>query len=66
MNDWRVPLTDIAVTEDDVEAVLECLREGWLTMGPRTRTFEQELAQRIGTPHAVTVSSGTEIGRAHV
>ncbi len=59
MNDWRVPLTDIAVTEDDVEAVLECLREGWLTMGPRTRTFEQELAQRIGTPHAVTVSSGT-------
>ncbi|HEY7831470.1 MAG TPA: DegT/DnrJ/EryC1/StrS family aminotransferase [Solirubrobacteraceae bacterium] len=59
MNDWRVPLTDIAVTEEDVEAVLECLREGWLTMGPRTRTFEQELARRIGTPHAVTVSSGT-------
>jgi dTDP-4-amino-4,6-dideoxygalactose transaminase len=59
MNDWRVPLTDIEVTEEDVQAVLECLREGWLTMGPRTQRFEQELALGIGTPHAVTVSSGT-------
>jgi dTDP-4-amino-4,6-dideoxygalactose transaminase len=59
MNDWRVPLTDIEVSEDDVQAVLECLQEGWLTMGPRTQRFEQELAASIGTPHAVTVSSGT-------
>jgi dTDP-4-amino-4,6-dideoxygalactose transaminase len=59
MNDWRVPLTDIEVSEDDVQAVLECLHEGWLTMGPRTQRFEQELAESIGTPHAVTVSSGT-------
>lgn len=59
MSNWRVPLTDIRVSEDDVQAVLECLREGWLTMGPRTQRFEQELAQSIGTPHAVTVSSGT-------
>jgi dTDP-4-amino-4,6-dideoxygalactose transaminase len=59
MNGWRVPLTDIEVTEGDVEAVLECLRSGWLTMGPRTKIFEQELASRIGTPHALTVSSGT-------
>lgn len=59
MSDWRVPLTDIEVTEDDVQAVLECLRLGWLTMGPRTQRFEQELAASISTPHAVTVSSGT-------
>jgi len=59
MNDWRVPLTDIQVSESDVEAVLDCLREGWLTMGPRTKVFEQKLAERVGTPHALTVSSGT-------
>jgi len=59
MNDWRVPLTDIEVTEDDVEAVLDCLRSGWLTMGPRTKVFEQALADYVGTPHALTVSSGT-------
>jgi dTDP-4-amino-4,6-dideoxygalactose transaminase len=59
MTDWRVPLTDIAVPEEDVQAVLDCLESGWLTMGPRTQAFEQGLADFVGTPHAVTVSSGT-------
>jgi dTDP-4-amino-4,6-dideoxygalactose transaminase len=59
MSDWRVPLTDITVPEEDVQAVLECLESGWLTMGPRTQAFEQGLANFVGTPHAVTVSSGT-------
>jgi dTDP-4-amino-4,6-dideoxygalactose transaminase len=59
MSDWRVPLTDIAMPEQDVRAVMECLESGWLTMGPRTQSFEQALADYVGTPHAVTVSSGT-------
>lgn len=59
MSDWRVPLTDIVVTEQDVQTVIECLESGWLTMGPRTKTFEQALATFVGTPHAATVSSGT-------
>jgi dTDP-4-amino-4,6-dideoxygalactose transaminase len=59
MTDWLVPLTDIAMPEQDVQAVMECLASGWLTMGPRTKAFEQALAGYVGTPHAVTVSSGT-------
>jgi dTDP-4-amino-4,6-dideoxygalactose transaminase len=59
MSDWRVPLTEIAVPEQDVRAVLDCLESGWLTMGPRTKAFEDALADYVGTPHAVTVSSGT-------
>jgi dTDP-4-amino-4,6-dideoxygalactose transaminase len=57
--EWVVPLTDIEVPEEDVQAVLECLESGWLTMGPRTAAFEQALSELIGTPNAVTVSSGT-------
>jgi dTDP-4-amino-4,6-dideoxygalactose transaminase len=56
---WRHPLTDISVTEDDVEAVLECLQSGWLTMGPRTQAFEAAFAEHVGSAHAVAVSSGT-------
>ena len=59
MSAWQVPLTDIAMPEQDVEAVLDCLRSGWLTMGPRTKAFEEALARYVGTPHAATVSSGT-------
>jgi dTDP-4-amino-4,6-dideoxygalactose transaminase len=59
MTAWRVPLTDIAIPEQDVQAVLDCLESGWLTMGPRTKAFEEALAEYVQTPHAVTVSSGT-------
>ena len=59
MTNWQVPLTDIEVPEQDVKAVLDCLASGWLTMGPRTGAFEQALSDFVGTPHAVTVSSGT-------
>jgi dTDP-4-amino-4,6-dideoxygalactose transaminase len=59
MSEWRVPLTEIEVPEQDVQAVLDCLESGWLTMGPRTKVFEEALAAFVDTPHAVTVSSGT-------
>jgi dTDP-4-amino-4,6-dideoxygalactose transaminase len=47
------------ISEDDVEAVLDCLRSGWLTMGPRIAAFEEAFAGWVGRPHAATVSSGT-------
>jgi dTDP-4-amino-4,6-dideoxygalactose transaminase len=59
MSEWRVPLTDIAMPDEDVQAVADCLRSGWLTLGPRTQAFEGALASHVGTPHAIAVSSGT-------
>jgi dTDP-4-amino-4,6-dideoxygalactose transaminase len=52
-------VTDVTISEEDVEAVLACYRSGWLTMGPRTQRFEQEFAAATGAEHAVAVSSGT-------
>ena len=56
---WEIPLTDIRISEDDIAAVLACLEQGWLTMGPRTQAFEAAFAELHGAPHAVAVSSGT-------
>jgi dTDP-4-amino-4,6-dideoxygalactose transaminase len=56
---WLMPLTDIRMTNEDIEAVLECLRSGWLTMGPRVQAFERAFAEYVGIEHAVAVSSGT-------
>jgi dTDP-4-amino-4,6-dideoxygalactose transaminase len=56
---WAVPLTDVHMTEEDLAAVADCLRSGWLTMGPRTQKFEQAVAEWTGAEHAVAVSSGT-------
>lgn len=44
---------------EEEEAVLRVLRGGWLTSGPECRAFEEEFAARIGSSHAVSVSSAT-------
>jgi dTDP-4-amino-4,6-dideoxygalactose transaminase len=56
---WKLPLTDVKITEEDVSAVIECLEHGWLTMGPRTEALEAAIAEVYDVPHAVAVSSGT-------
>jgi dTDP-4-amino-4,6-dideoxygalactose transaminase len=56
---WTVPLTDLQLTDEDIAAFLGVLESGWLTMGPRTRQFEEVFAERFGAPHAIAVSSGT-------
>jgi dTDP-4-amino-4,6-dideoxygalactose transaminase len=54
-----IPLSDLRLEPEDVEAVMEVLRSGWLTMGPRTQAFEQAFAEQLGARHAVAVSSCT-------
>jgi dTDP-4-amino-4,6-dideoxygalactose transaminase len=55
----EVPLFDLRLAPEDVEAVLDVLRSGWLTMGPRTAEFEAAFAAHLGARHAVAVSSCT-------
>src|SRR3954464_9214162 len=55
----EVPLFDLRLDPEDVEAVMDVLRSGWLTMGPRTAEFEAAFAQHLGVRHAVAVSSCT-------
>lgn len=48
-----------AVGEEEVAAVAETLRSGWLTTGPRTQELERRFADYVGARHALAVSSGT-------
>jgi dTDP-4-amino-4,6-dideoxygalactose transaminase len=59
MPDWRVPLADVVVPEDDIEAVAEVYRSGWLSMGPQTEALEREFAAYTGARHALAVANGT-------
>ena len=45
--------------EDDVQAVVDCLRGDWLTQGPAVDRFEKALGEATGARHAIAVSSGT-------
>ena len=55
----EIPLFDLRLEPEDLEAVAETLRSGWLTMGPRTQEFEARFVEHLGARHAVAVSSCT-------
>jgi dTDP-4-amino-4,6-dideoxygalactose transaminase len=55
----ELPLFDLRLEEQDLEAVAQTLRSGWLTLGPRAGEFEQAFAAHLGARHAIVLSSCT-------
>jgi len=48
-----------AVGDEEIAAVAEAIRSGWLTTGPRAAELERRFAEYVGAKHALAVSSGT-------
>jgi dTDP-4-amino-4,6-dideoxygalactose transaminase len=48
-----------ATGEEEIEAVADTLRSGWLTSGPRAEELERRFAEYVGARQAVALSSGT-------
>jgi dTDP-4-amino-4,6-dideoxygalactose transaminase len=55
----ELPLFDLRLAPQDLDAVAQTLRSGWLTLGPRTAAFEEAFAAQLGARHAVALSSCT-------
>lgn len=47
------------ITEEEIQAVAEALRSGWITTGPRTKEFEREIAAFCGSKRAACLNSAT-------
>src|SRR5260370_17733244 len=47
------------ITQAEIDEVVDTLRSGWLTTGPKTKRFEREFAESIGAPYALAVNSAT-------
>jgi dTDP-4-amino-4,6-dideoxygalactose transaminase len=47
------------ISEEDVQAVADALRSGWITTGPRTKKFERKLADWCQTPKVACLNSAT-------
>ena len=48
-----------AIGEEEIEAVAETLRSGWLTTGPRAALLEERMAAYLEAEHVLAVASGT-------
>ncbi len=54
-----IPVFDLRIEQEDLDAVEETLRSGWWTMGPRVEEFERRFADHLGCAHVVATSSCT-------
>jgi dTDP-4-amino-4,6-dideoxygalactose transaminase len=48
-----------AIGEEEIAAVAETLRSGWLTSGPRAAELEQRMAEYLEADHVLALASGT-------
>jgi len=57
---WYAPNKLEAYGEKEIEAVEQCLRDGWLAgFGPRSIEFEEKIAKEFGKKYGVFVNSGS-------
>lgn len=54
-----VPFSPPDISEADIAEVVEALRSGWITTGPRTKQFESAIAAYVGTATVAALGSAT-------
>ena len=55
----KIPFSPPDITEEEISAVCDTLRSGWITTGPKTKQFEKEITAFCGSAGAACLSSAT-------
>ncbi len=60
VNDFRnISFSPPDITDAEIEEVTKAMKSGWITTGPRTKLFEQKIAEYIGVKKVACLSSAT-------
>lgn len=54
-----LPFSRPAIGDEEIAAVTQVLKSGWITTGPKNQELEQLFCQTFGCKHAIAVSSAT-------
>jgi len=55
----KIPIAKPDIGKDEIEAVIETMRSGWVTQGEKVEEFEESFAKYCGMKYGVAVNSGT-------
>ena len=61
MRDTFLPFSKPCITEEEIAAVADVLRSGWITTGPKGAQFENDLKSYLGAENAVCMTSETSV-----
>lgn len=56
---YDIKFSPPCISEEDIKAVSEALRSGWITTGPKTKLFEKEIAKYCSADGAAALNSAT-------
>jgi UDP-4-amino-4,6-dideoxy-N-acetyl-beta-L-altrosamine transaminase len=59
MEKQNIPYGRQSITQEDIDAVVETLKNPYLTQGPKVKEFEDCFAEYVGAKYAVAVANGT-------
>lgn len=59
MAEMNIPFSPPDISEEEIREVVDVLRSGWITTGPKTKEFEKTIAEYCGTSRAVCLNSAT-------
>ena len=55
----QIPFHKTHTTDEEIEAVVDTIKSGWLTTGPKVVEFEQKFKEYIGSSEAICLNSAT-------
>ena len=56
MKKMNIPFSPPDIGEEEINEVIDALKSGWITTGPKTKKFEAEIATLCGTSKAVCLN----------
>lgn len=59
MDNKLIPVLQPCIGQEEIDAVAEVMRSGWLGLGPKTEQFEKEFASFANSRFSVALNSGT-------
>ncbi len=55
----KIPFSPPDITESEINEVIDALKSGWITTGPKTKQFEKEISEYCNTDKTVCLNSAT-------
>ena len=52
----NIPFSPPDISEKEINNVIEVLKSGWITTGPKTKEFERQLAEFMGSCSRISVT----------
>lgn len=59
MRETFLPFSTPSIDDDEINEVVDSMKSGWITTGPKVKRFEEAFKAYVGAPHAIPLSSAT-------